>query len=574
MIDQMGTGQQHHRSSSRLRRQEKVDSSTRPKTDVRSTDAGKSKNFDKKERHLSELQQQQNATDAQIRSLQKIGRELEQAHESFRTFYTKSPIGYVTLSQTGEILDANPAAAALFGVRLSREPFSALIHHADVHRFLAHLTRCRESNAQRVITELRLRTPVADPAHVQIITVPSAQPGEPLLTAIVDITDRIRNSRELAEAKEFSESIVETVSQPLAVLDRDLQIVSVNRAFVEFFKQPAEYAHGRVFEVMLNLWWSGNALRSALEKVLARDQPLEQLQVDTELPEVGKRTLLFNARRLYRKQGSPPLLLVAMEDITARSQAEEKMRQLNQELETRVAARTEALKKSNEQMEAFCYSIAHDLRAPLRSMTGFSGILLNDHARQLDERARDYIGRINQSAERMDRLIRDLLSYGRLNTAGLEIQDVNLDETFRTILSHNVEEIKSKRATITKTGTLPRVRGHPVVLQTIFTNLLFNAMKFVAPGVEPVISVNNEDRGTLARIWVTDNGIGIAPQNRGKIFGVFERLHSPESYPGTGIGLAIVHKGIERMGGRVGVESELGKGSRFWIELPKSAGTP
>jgi PAS domain S-box-containing protein len=572
MIDQMGTGQPSHRSSSRLRRREKVDASNRPNPggDARPADDSESEYPDKKELHLSELQQQQSAADAQIRSLQKIGRELEQAHESFRTFYTKSPIGYVTLSQIGEILDANPAAAALFGVRLNREPFSSLINHADVSRFLAHLTRCRESNAQRVITELRLRSPVADPAHVQLITVPAAQPGEPFLTAIVNITDRIRNSRELAEAKEFSESIVETVSQPLAVLNRDLQIVSVNRAFVEFFKQPAEYARGRVFEVMLNLWWSGNALRSALEKVLARDQPLEQFQVDTDLPGVGKRTLLFNARRLYRKQGSPPLLLIAMEDITARRQAEEKMKQLNQELESRVAVRTEALKKSNEQMEAFCYSIAHDLRAPLRSMTGFSGILLNDHARQLDERARDYIGRIHQSAERMDRLIRDLLSYGRLNTAGLEIQDVNVDETFRTILSHNVEEIKNKRATITKTGTLPRVRGHPVVLQTILTNLLANAMKFVAPGVEPVISVSNEDRGKLARIWVTDNGIGIAPRNRGKIFGVFERLHSPESYPGTGIGLAIVHKGIERMGGHVGVESELGKGSRFWIELPKS----
>jgi signal transduction histidine kinase len=321
---------------------------------------------------------------------------------------------------------------------------------------------------------------------------------------------------------------------------------------------------------MLNLWWSGNALRTELEKVLVKDQPLEQFQIETDLRGVGKRTLLLNARRLYRKQASRPLILIAMEDVTARRQAEEQLRRVAQELETRVVTRTDALKKSNEQMEAFCYSIAHDLRAPLRSMTGFSDILLTDYAPRLDLKGRDYIARINQSAERMDWLIRDLLNYGRLNTAGFEIQDVNVDETFHTILTHNDEEIKDKHAKVIKRGSLPRVRGHPVVLQAVLGNLLSNAMKFVAPGVEPIISVSSEDRGTFARIWVEDNGIGIAPQNRAKIFGVFERLHSNDRFPGTGIGLAIVHKGVERMGGRVGVESELDKGSRFWIELRKA----
>jgi PAS domain S-box-containing protein len=535
---------------------------------------GDNESLDYKDQLLCELEQQRTVSAEQIRSLEKVRRELELAQESLTAFFTKSPIGYVTFTPTGQILDANLAAVTLFGVdraRLNHLPFPLLVHRADLRRFLAHLARCKESKAERVITELRLRTPVHEPTRVQIISVPAGQPpNRSILTAIVDISDRIRSEKELAEAKEFSESIVDTVSQPLAVLDADLRIVSVNRAFVELFKQPAEYATGRVFEVMLNLWWSGNALRAELEKVLVRDQPLVQFHIDSDLREIGKRTLLLNARRLYTKQGSPPLILVAMEDITVRKQAEEQLRQLNQELETRVTARTEALKKSYEQMEAFCYSIAHDLRAPLRSMTGFSGILLADYAPQLDEKARDYIGRIHQSAERMDQLIRDLLNYGRLNTAGLEIQDVNLDETFRTILTHHEQEIKEKRAKITRTGTLPRVRGHAIVLQTILSNLISNAMKFVAPGIAPVVSVRSEDRGAFVRIWVADNGIGIAPQNRAKIFGVFERLHSDNRYPGTGIGLAIVHKGIERMGGRVGIESQLNKGSRFWIELPKA----
>jgi PAS domain S-box-containing protein len=528
---------------------------------------------DYKDQLLCELELQRTVMAEQIRSLEKIRAELDEAQEFLTVFYTNSPIGYVTLTQRGQIMNANSAATALFGIQRSLDqlPFTLLVYRRDVGDFLTHLTRCKNSDGKKVVTELRLRTPIEEPARVQLVSVPVGRgPQRTFLTAIVDIRDRIRSERELAEAKEFSDSIVETVSQPLAVLDGDLRIVSVNRAFVEFFKKPAEYARGRVFEVMLNLWWSGNALRDALEKVLVRDQPLEHFHIETDLRDVGKRSLLLNARRLHRKAGANPLILVALEDITLRKQAEEQLRELNQQLEARVTSRTEALKKSYEQMEAFCYSIAHDLRAPLRSMTGFSSILLTEFSHQLDEKGRDYLGRINQSAERMDRLIKDLLNYGRLNTAGLDIQDVNVDETFRTILTHNDQEIKERRATITKKGTLPRVRGHSVVLQAVLANLIANAMKFVPPGVEPLISVYSEERGAFSRIWVEDNGIGIAPQNRSKIFGVFERLHPADRYPGTGIGLAIVHKGVERMGGRVGVESELNKGSRFWIELQKA----
>lgn len=523
---------------------------------------------------LRELEWQRTLVTAQVREVEQLRRQLRASEELFDALYKKAPIGYLTLSERGNIVDANPAAMALFNLtadRLSHLPFTFLVHPKEISVFLKHLARCKDPENWTVTTEVRIRSEAEESRRIQIISLPVVRGLKRFfLTAVLDVTDRVRSQVELAEAKEFSESIVEAVSQPLAVLDSDLKIVSVNRAFVQLFRQPAEFACGRVFEVMLHLWWSGNALRAELEKVLLNDDPLEGFEIQAELRDVGKRVLLLNARRLQCKRGAHPLLLVAMEDITARKLAAEQMRLMNQELETRVASRTEALKKSYEQMESFCYSIAHDLRAPLRSMTGFSSILLDDYASRLDERGRDYVGRIHESAARMDMLIKDLLNYGRLNTAGLEIQDVNLDETFRILLMHQNDEIKEKRATIRKKGTLPLVRGHPVVLQTILANLLSNAMKFVAPGVKPVIVVSTEERGEYSRIWVEDNGIGIAPQNRAKIFGVFQRLHASESYPGTGIGLAIVHKGVERMGGRVGVESEPNKGSRFWIELPRA----
>jgi PAS domain S-box-containing protein len=527
-----------------------------------------------KDQLVCELELQRTIAAERIRSLEKIRHELEQEQESFAVFYSQSPIGYISLAPMGQILNANDAAVAILGAeksRLNRLPMALLAHRKDIPHFLKHLAQCKSSGGKSVTTELRLRVPIEEPKRIQLISVPVGRAeNRVFLTAIIDISDRVRNEKELAEAKEFSESIVETVSQPLAVVDAELRIISVNRAFAEFFGKSAEYARGRVFDVMLNLWWSGNDLRAELERVLVKDQTLEQFRIETEIRGVGKRALLLNARRLHRMQGSRPLILIAMEDVTVRKEAEERMRALNQDLENRVYARTEALRKSYEQMESFCYSIAHDLRAPLRSMTGFSSILLNDYGEQLGERGRDYSARIHESAERMDHLIRDLLNFGRLNTAGIEIQDVDLDETYRSVLLRQQQEIKDKRAKVTKKGLLPRVRGHPIIIESVLTNLISNAMKFVAPDVDPVISISAEDRGPFSRIWVEDNGIGIAQQNRNKIFGVFERLHSNDLYPGTGIGLAIVHKGIERLGGKVGVESQVNKGSRFWFELRKA----
>ncbi len=313
---------------------------------------------DCKDQLLCELELQRTVAAEEIRSLEKIRKDLERAQESYNAFYTQSPVGYFTLTQRGHVVNANASAAALFGIesaRLNHLPFKLLVHRQDVRSFLAHLTECKESHRQKAVVEFRLRALAAEPIPVQLISVAVGEGAErSFLTAIVDISERIRSEHELAEAKEFLESIVETVSQPLAVLDAQLRVVRVNRAFSDLFNHPAEYARDRIFEGMLNLWWSGNALRAELEKVLVRNQPLENFQVTTELRDGSKRVLLLNARRLCRKQGSNPLILAAIEDITIRKQAEEQLQRLNQDLEARVGARTEALRKSNEQMEALC----------------------------------------------------------------------------------------------------------------------------------------------------------------------------------------------------------------------------
>lgn len=248
------------------------------------------------------------------------------------------------------------------------------------------------------------------------------------------------------------------------------------------------------------------------------------------------------------------------------------------ELEQRVADRTAELSATNQELEAFTYSVSHDLRAPLRTMQGFAQALSEDYGDQLDDIAHSYIESIVEDAKQMSRLIADLLAYSRLSRTQINLQPVDLNAAIADALKQLAAEVQEKQANITVPKSLPSVLAHRTTLVQILANLLSNAVKFVPPGTQPKISISTsiytkEDRResqTWVKLTVKDNGIGIAPEHQERIFRVFERLHGVETYPGTGIGLAIVRKGIDRMGGFTGVESQFGQGSQFWIILPKA----
>jgi len=212
--------------------------------------------------------------------------------------------------------------------------------------------------------------------------------------------------------------------------------------------------------------------------------------------------------------------------------------------------------------------MAHDLRAPLRAMAGFSAALLDDFAPQLNGRGRSYLEKIVGAGEHMDRLIHDLLEYGRLTTIDLEKKPVDAEEVLHSVITSLQSAIDEKHARIDCKGKLPKIYGHKAVLEAAFSNLIANALKFVPAEKAPRVTIWPEEKDKNVRIWIADNGIGIEPRYHAKIFEVFQRLHSQDAYPGTGIGLAIVHRALQRIGGDVGVESELGKGSRFWIRVP------
>ncbi len=250
--------------------------------------------------------------------------------------------------------------------------------------------------------------------------------------------------------------------------------------------------------------------------------------------------------------------------------AQAQLRAHAKELERRVAERTERLRGSLKSLEGVLYHVAHDLRAPLRAMHSFTELLLQNYAPQLDAVGEDYARRIAQASDKMDTLIRDLLDYGRLAHQNIECTAVDLTALLDQLLAELNPEARNKHAQILLDRPLPVVWGDEKILEQVLANLLVNALKFVAPGNVPHIHLWAETNGQTVRLNVQDEGIGIAPEHQERIFGIFERLHDNEIYPGTGIGLAIAKKGMERLGGRIGVDSQPGRGSCFWLELKPS----
>jgi signal transduction histidine kinase len=282
------------------------------------------------------------------------------------------------------------------------------------------------------------------------------------------------------------------------------------------------------------------------------------------------KTLHLHARKLTFWHTHEPMIVLAIEDVSQRLSAEREVRSLTSTLEGRVQTRTAELAEAFQHLDAFTYTVSHDLRAPLRAMNSYNQILIEDYAGKVfDQTAQDYARRVAEAARRMDRLVQDLLEYSRLTRADITVERVDLEGLVSTVLKGMEHEISEKKVEVKADGPFSAVLGHRSTLEQVLTNLLSNAAKFVPPSARPRIHVWEEIRGGWVRVWVEDQGIGIPREHQDRIFTVFERLHKQEEYPGTGIGLAIAKKAMERMGGRIGLESEVGKGSRFWIELPK-----
>ncbi len=367
-----------------------------------------------------------------------------------------------------------------------------------------------------------------------------------------EIRKRERVERILAKSRDFYLALFDEFPTLVWRSDEDGKITYFNRSWLTFV--------GRTLDQEKQGGWDKGIHPEEREKCVSRYTAAFQAREPFEMEyrhcrKDGEYRWILNCGRPYRNlDGSFAGFIGSCYDITPRRRSEE---------ETRAA---------NAELEAFSYTVSHDLRAPLRSMAGFCQILLEDYVgkKGLDRDWQEYVERISQASKQMDALIRDLLAFSRLARDKVDMAPIETGPLLREVVSG----LRLEGGPVIVAGPSAVVLGNRVLLSQVFSNLIGNGIKFVLEGVEPKVVIRTEEGSDgWIRTWVEDNGIGIAPEYHEKIFQVFERLNEASTYPGTGIGLAIVRRAVGRMGGRVGVESVEGKGSRFWVDLPR-AGAP
>jgi PAS domain S-box-containing protein len=389
-----------------------------------------------------------------------------------------------------------------------------------------------------------------------------------LLTIIVIASERQIGRRQLAETREGravmrSQMIFQAVREPIALFDEHLNSLLVNNAFSELYgMDPGQRAQplARIGDGA----WSDSVLLQRLNDVLLRDRELWDYDMVQRTVDGVDRHVVINARRLQQHDGGTLALLLTVSDVTTRALAEQQVNELNRQLEGKVTQISDV----NRELEAFSYSVSHDLRAPLRHIAGFARKLeqhLGDH---VDEKSGHYIEVIASSAQRMAVLIDDLLVFSRLGRGALRLQAVDMQSLVDEARALSESEVGERQIEWT-INPLPIVIGDENMLRTVWQNLMGNAVKYTGKCEVARIDVDvQRHRDGSYEFVVSDNGAGFDMQYAGKLFGVFQRLHRASEFPGNGIGLANVRRIIARHGGRVWAEAEPDRGARFHFSLP------
>jgi PAS domain S-box-containing protein len=397
------------------------------------------------------------------------------------------------------------------------------------------------------------------------------------LLAQVDCLARLRRvETQLRESEERFRLATEAINGMIYDWNVQADVTRRSAGMAEFLGWSAE----EVSEA--SSWWPEQIHPDDLAAVLQRFRDT----VTQKLPacsheyrirhKLGHYLWIWDSNRIvYDAQGRAVRVIGCVVSIEEHKRADQALRKAkeelaraNQDLEQKVEERASKLQETVAELESWSYSIAHDMRAPLRTMHGYSKLLAEEHGPKLEPAARYYLQRIDAATQRLDQYIRDLLDYGKVVRGDLPMASVDFGALVDEIVT-TYPNFQPARCDIQVLGALPAVQANAAALTQVISNLLDNAVKFVKPGAFPHVRIRAEEVDGWVRLWFEDEGIGIDGRSHKRIFGIFQSLHPHGTYEGTGIGLAIVRRAVERMGGKVGVQSEPGHGSRFWVDLKK-----
>lgn len=509
--------------------------------------------------------------------------ELDQSHaalrvseERFRLVVEAAPNAMIVADEHGHIVLVNAQAEHLFGytrTEILGQPVELLVpvryrpSHPDLRTGFFKHPQARAMGAGRDLFGRR-KDGSEMPVEIGLNPVRTAE-GDCVLASIIDITERKAAEEKLTASTKEVIDLKSALDEHaiVAITDPRGRITYVNDKFCAISKYSREELLGqdhRIInsgyhppEFIRDLWGTIGRGRVWHGEIKNKAKDGSFYWVDTTI------VPFLNA------SGKPRQYVAIRADITERKAAEETILRLNTDLEHRVVERTAQLEAANRELEAFSYSVSHDLRAPLRAIDGFSQAVLEDFSPKLPEEGVHYLQTIRQSAQRMGALIDDLLAFARLNRQELNKTIINTDALVRSALDELGSPWHDRKVDI-RLRALPSCSGDPSLLKQVWLNILSNALKYTRRREQAVIEIGCEKRDGEDVFFVRDNGTGFDMRYANKLFGVFQRLHRIEDYEGTGVGLAIVQRVIHRHGGRVWAEAEPDHGATFYFTLEKN----
>ena len=488
----------------------------------------------------------------------------------YRRLFEAARDGILLLDpDTRKITDANPFMTELLGYSHKELVGKELWEIGLLKDEKANRAAFRELQKKHVIRydDLPLKNKTGDGHEVEFVSNLYDEGGRKVIQCnIRDVTARKQGEQELAEKAR----LLDLSNDAIIVRDLDDKISLWNKGAEKMYGWTCEEVMGKHLHDLLQ-----TEFPRSMDEIVK--ELYEEGQFSGEVVQVARDGRRVPSLCRWVLDLETDSILTSYTDITERRRMEDELRNAHTQLagragqlEEAVSERTAQLQDTVGELQGFSYSVSHDMRAPLRAMQSYASYLIDEYGGKLDEQGVGYLQQITRSATRLDRLIQDVLSYTRVLHADLPMAPVDLDQLVRDLIQ-TFTNSRLMKPRIQIQGTLAKVMGNEALLAQCVTNLLSNGAKFISPGTTPHMEIWNEamDDGWI-RVWFKDNGIGIAAENHDRILRLFERIHPTTMYEGTGIGLTIVRKATERMGAQFGFESEVGKGSKFWIQLRKA----
>jgi signal transduction histidine kinase len=365
------------------------------------------------------------------------------------------------------------------------------------------------------------------------------------------------------EARLLAQGVVDTVQDPLLVLDGNLVVQSGNHSYYETFRSEPGEVEGRRLGELGAGEWDVPALAAQLELTARDGTPIEGFELEREFAGIGDRVMVVSARRILGA-GRAGRLLLAISDVTRRVQAERALIDYARRLEER----TRELESANHELDSFSYSVSHDLRAPLRAIDGFSRILGEEHGGSLDPEGLRLLAVVRSNIRKMAQLIDDLLAFSRLGRKPLAVAEVDMEALVRQIAAEAVRAEPERRVEL-RIGPVPAATADRTLIEQVWVNLISNAVKYTRGRDDAIIAIDGLVEVDQIVYRIADNGVGFDMRYANKLFGVFQRLHAASEFEGTGVGLALVRRIVNRHGGWISADGRPGAGATFEFALPR-----